>query len=255
MAAPSVEFERVGKTFESRVGSVEALHDVDLTVREGEFVSIIGPSGCGKSTILRMAADLISPSTGRVAVHGKQPSVARAERTFAFMFQEPALLPWRSVESNVELPLEVAHRRDSDKVKGLLETVGLTGFEKSRPAELSGGMRQRAALARALTSNPPLLLMDEPFGALDEITRMRMNEELQRVWSDTRCAVLLITHNIEEAVLLSDKIVVMTSAPGTVTDTIIADLPRPRTHEMADNRELVNIRSQVRKALYDGIQS
>lgn len=252
--ALDVEFEHVGKTFESRARSVEALRDVNLSVESKDFVTIIGPSGCGKSTILRMAADLVYPTIGRVRVHGDSPAVARSKRAFAFMFQDPALLPWRTVESNVQLPLEVAGRKGESSPRELLDLVGLKGFERAYPSELSGGMRQRAALARALIGKPPLLLMDEPFGALDEITRMRMNEELQKVWSKTNCSVLFITHSVDEAVLLSDKIVVMTSAPGTVRDTIPVDLPRPRSNELADSQQFVDIRSHVRKALYDSIR-
>jgi NitT/TauT family transport system ATP-binding protein len=252
---PSVVFEHVDKTFETKSGAVEALRDVNFTVERQEFVSIIGPSGCGKSTILRMAADLEVPSNGTVRVHGGPPSEARAQRGFSFMFQDPALLPWRSIESNIGLPLEVAHGSRPDKAKELLKVVGLEGFGQARPSELSGGMRQRAALARALISNPPLLLMDEPFGALDEITRMRMNEELQKVWMDTNCAVLLITHSVEEAVSLSDMILVMSPSPGTFIDLIKVDLPRPRPHELVDTQEFVDIQSRVRKALFHGVRT
>ncbi len=232
VAAPAVAFHRCGYSYGRSAGAVEALRDVTLTVGAGEFVAVIGPSGCGKSTLLRLAADVLAPSSGTVEVLGGPPAQARRQRRFSVAFQDPVLLPWRTVLQNVELPLEIAgrspgHRREM--AQQMINLVGLTGFERALPGQLSGGMRQRASIARALTLQPALLLMDEPFGALDELTRDRLNQELLDVWQRTAAAVLFITHSIEEAVYLSDRVMVLTRRPGTVAATLPIDLPRPRT--------------------------
>ncbi len=217
---------------DGRSSPVVALKDVSLDVLPGSFVSLIGPSGCGKSTLLRIIADLLAATSGTVTVDGRSPAAARLDRQIGFVFQEPALLEWRRVLANVGLPLELrgASRAERDeRASALLALVGLKGFEKSWPRELSGGMRQRAAIARALSSEPRVLLMDEPFGALDQITRDRLNMELVRIHEATRVTVIFVTHSIREAVLLSDRVVVMTPRPGQISRIINVPLARPRS--------------------------
>ena len=213
---------------------VQALEAIDLTIAQGSFVSLIGPSGCGKSTLLRVLGDLLEPTAGRVAISGRSPRAVRLQRKTGFVFQEPALLEWRNVLHNVALPLElrgVERAEREAKAQDLIRLVGLEGFETSHPRQLSGGMRQRAAIARALSTSPDILLLDEPFGALDQITRDRLNMELARIHEVTGLTVVLVTHSIREAVLLSDRIVVMTPRPGRISCTIDNDLPRPRSLE------------------------
>jgi NitT/TauT family transport system ATP-binding protein len=217
---------------------VTALADIDLTVREGEFVALIGPSGCGKSTLLRLVADLLAPTSGSLKVAGRTPAETRLARQIGFVFQDPALLEWRRILDNVVLPLElrgVPRAEREDKARALLDLVGLAGFEQSWPRQLSGGMRQRAAIARALSTEPRVLLMDEPFGALDQMTRDRLNMEVARIHEVTGVTVLLVTHSIRESVLLSDRIVVMTPRPGRVSTVIDVPLPRPRSLETRDD--------------------
>lgn len=226
-----IALERVSKTYPSQAGEVEALRDVSLAVERGEFVSLIGPSGCGKSTILRIAGDLVPPSAGAVTVNGKPASAARLDRDYGIVFQAPVLYDWRTVEANVGLPLEVIGRpraeRD-DRVRALLRLVGLEGFRRHYPWQLSGGMQQRVAIARALVTNPAILLMDEPFGALDEMTRERLNAELLGVCRETGATVLFVTHSIAEAVFLSSRVVVLTPRPGRIERVVEVDLPQPR---------------------------
>nr|WP_238846682.1 ABC transporter ATP-binding protein [Nocardia arthritidis] len=218
---PAVELAHVGKIFQA--GSVTALQDVSLTVAAGEFVSLIGPSGCGKSTLLRIIADLEEPTSGTVAVHGKTARRARIDQDYGIAFQQAGLLDWRTVQANVELPLElhkVPKRERRTRSAELLEMAGLTEFARRYPAELSGGMQQRVAIARALARKPSLLLMDEPFGALDEMTRERMQAELLRIAEETGAAVVFVTHSIPEAVFLSDRVVVMSPRPGRITEIV-----------------------------------
>jgi NitT/TauT family transport system ATP-binding protein len=223
MGQPAIEVRGATRTFGKGRKQVEALSAVDLTVADGEFVSLIGPSGCGKSTLLRLVADLDSPTSGDVVVFGKSARQARLDQEYGIAFQQSGLLPWRTVAGNVELPLKL-HGVNSEvrrrRVAELLELVGLTDFARSHPDQLSGGMQQRVAIARALAESPRLLLMDEPFGALDEITRERMQNELVRICAETGAAVLFVTHSIPEAVFLSDRVVVMSPRPGRIAGVV-----------------------------------
>jgi len=247
-----VSLTGVGKTFGSADRTVEALSDIHLEIGRGEFVSLIGPSGCGKSTLLRLIGDLTEASGGSVQVNGKTAREARLDRDYGMVFQSPVLFDWRTVEDNVRLPLELfGHDRASQVARAaeMLELVGLTEFARRHPYELSGGMQQRVAIARALAFSPSLLLMDEPFGALDEMTRERMNSEVLSIWERTGITVVFVTHSIPEAVFLSSRVAVMSARPGRVTRLVDVDLPRPRGLETRESARYFNLITEVREAL------
>ena len=251
-ATPVVEIRGVDKTFATASGGVAALQGIDLTIRAGEFVSLIGPSGCGKSTLLRIIGDLTLPSAGDVLVNGKPSHRARLDRDYGMVFQAPVLMDWRTVSRNVELPLEVMRYAKADRQarsKRLLELVELGEFGDRYPWQLSGGMQQRVAIARAFAFDPALILMDEPFGALDEMTRERMNLELMRIWRETETTIVFVTHSIPEAVFLSTRVVVMSPRPGRVNRVVEVDLPQPRTFETREERRYFELVTEVREAL------
>ena len=251
--AAAVAIRRLGKTF--REGDVVALQEIDLAIQPREFISLIGPSGCGKSTLLRIIGDLIQPSTGEIVVNGKSAHQARLDRDYGIVFQDAVLYDWRTVARNIALPLEMAgwsRARRDERVREMLELVELTGFEKRHPWQLSGGMQQRVSIARALSFSPALLLMDEPFGALDEMTRERLNAELLRIWDETGSTVVFVTHSIAEAVFLSTRVEVMSPRPGRITDVITIDLPQPRTNETREEPRFFELVTEVREALHGG---
>jgi NitT/TauT family transport system ATP-binding protein len=244
----------VVKTFHDGKTEIEAVREFSLQAPKGALVGIIGPSGCGKSTVLRMLADLDTPSSGSISVNGTSPHELRMQHGIGVAFQDAGLLPWRTVEANLKLPLQVAGKSpDPQDVADLIELVGLSGFEKARPSRLSGGMRQRAALARALINHPSLLLLDEPFGALDDLTRQRLNFELQRMWMERGTTTVLVTHGISEAVLLCDTVVVMSPRPGTISRIIEIDLPRPRTAETLREQRFHELCDQLSAVLFEKV--
>src|SRR5665213_385783 len=250
-----IDIERLSLTFVTNDGPVEALSAIDLRVGRGEFVSLIGPSGCGKTTLLRVIADLEKPTGGSITVNGVSPEAARANRAYGYVFQAPALYPWRTIARNVALPLEIMGLDRAEREKRVadnLALVNLTGFERKYPWQLSGGMQQRVSIARALAVEPDLLLMDEPFGALDEIVRDHLNEQLLQLWAKTNKTVVFVTHSIPEAVFLSTKIVVMTPRPGKIHDIIESDLPRERNLDIRETPEFLRIAHRVRAGLRAG---
>jgi NitT/TauT family transport system ATP-binding protein len=245
-----VSLKGVSKEFGK--GGVTALQGIDLEIAEGEFISLIGPSGCGKSTLLRIVGDLIHPTAGELVVNGKSARQARVDRDYGIVFQDAVLFDWRTVAKNIALPLEMLgwdRKRKADRVKELLRLVELEGFESHHPWQLSGGMQQRVSIARALSFSPPLLLMDEPFGALDEMTRERLNLELLRIWEALESTIVFVTHSISEAVFLSTRVVVMSPRPGRITDVVEIDLPQPRTAETREQPRFFELVADVRHRL------
>lgn len=249
----ALDLRGVGKTFNPGSDQeVEAVRDVDLRVGSGEFISIIGPSGCGKSTLLRLVGDLTGPTTGTVTVNGKSPERARLDRDYGIVFQTATLLEWRKVQANVELPLEIMNMAPEERSRrsaAMLELVQLERFGHHYPWQLSGGMQQRVSIARALAFKPSILLMDEPFGALDEMTRERMQSELLRIREETGTTVVFVTHSIPEAVFLSTRVVIMSSRPGTITEIVDIDLPEPRTYETREDGHFYSLLTTVREGL------
>jgi NitT/TauT family transport system ATP-binding protein len=249
-----ISVEQVSMVFQGRGEPVIALEKVDMRVPAGRFGAIIGPSGCGKSTLLRLLADVLQPFAGRITLGGDTPRAARHDHALGFVFQSPTLLPWRTVRQNVELPLDIvgrkSTRRSGTSSADLIELVGLKGFEGALPHELSGGMQQRAAIARALMLKPDVLLLDEPFGALDEITRQRMNLELLRIWAESGTTALLVTHSIAEAVFMSDQVHVMSPRPGRIISVIDVPLSRPRNLDMMRTETFFDCVNRVRDGLF-----
>lgn len=242
-------------TFQTNDGPVHALSDVSLDIDKGDFVSFIGPSGCGKTTFLRVLADLEQPTGGEISVNGVTPCEARLSRAYGYVFQAAGLYPWRTIGGNIRLPLEIMgydKADQSERVSRVLEMVDLAGFEKKFPWQLSGGMQQRASIARALAFDADILLMDEPFGALDEIVRDHLNEQLRTLWSKTEKTIGFVTHSIPEAVFLSTKIVVMSPRPGRVTDVIESPLPKERPLDIRDTPEFLEVAHRVRDGLRAG---
>lgn len=249
--AIAANLEKVSVSF----GSLQALKDISLSVAEGEFLTILGPSGCGKSTLLRVVSDLVPASAGEVVIFGKQTEQARLAREFSFVFQDATLLPWRTALENVRLPLEMGRKQSAALPRSelspeeLLDLVGLKGRENALPHELSGGMRQRVAIARALVCKPRLLLMDEPFGALDEITRDRLNEQILQIWQETKTTILFVTHSIPEAAFLGQRVLMLAAHPGRIHEILDVDLPYPRRLKMRETPEFMAIASRLRSSL------
>ena len=252
---PTIDAKGLHLTFETNDGPVHALQDVNLEINKGDFVSFIGPSGCGKTTFLRCIAGLETPSSGHISVNCLTPDEARRARAYGYVFQAAGLYPWRTIGGNIRLPLEImgfSKFEMSERVERVLELVDLTGFDKKFPWQLSGGMQQRASIARALAFDADILLMDEPFGALDEIVRDHLNEQLLQLWARTEKTIGFVTHSIPEAVYLSTKIVVMSPRPGRITDVIDSSLPKERPLDVRDSPEFISIAQRVRDGLRAG---
>jgi NitT/TauT family transport system ATP-binding protein len=246
----SVSIKNISKEFK---GGTTAIEDIDLEIEQREFISLIGPSGCGKSTLLRIVGDLIEPTSGEVTVNGKPARQARRDHDYGIVFQDPVLYDWRTVARNIALPLELAgwdRTRRSQRVDEMLDLVELRGFGEHHPWQLSGGMQQRVSIARALSFDPALLLMDEPFGALDEMTRERLNAELLRIWQASESTIVFVTHSIAEAVFLSTRVVVMSARPGRVSKLIPIDLPQPRSAATREDPRFFELATEVREALH-----
>ena len=252
---PTIDAKGLHLTFETNDGPVHALQDVNLEINKGDFVSFIGPSGCGKTTFLRCIAGLETPTSGHISVNGLTPDEARRARAYGYVFQAAGLYPWRTIGGNIRLPLEImgfSKFEMSERVERVLELVDLTGFDKKFPWQLSGGMQQRASIARALAFDADILLMDEPFGALDEIVRDHLNEQLLQLWARTEKTIGFVTHSIPEAVYLSTKIVMMSPRPGRITDVIDSSLPKERPLDIRDSPEFISIAQRVRDGLRAG---
>jgi len=243
----AIEIQAVSKRFRlNRKREVVALEDIQLSIPSGQFVALIGPSGCGKSTLLHLVAALETASSGNITIDGESPESLREKHQLGIAFQEHALLPWLTIESNLALPFKIASRViDKDRIRTLIDLVGLRGFEEARPRQLSGGMRQRAAIARSLCLEPRLLLLDEPFGALDAVTRRSMNIELQRIWLESKLTTILVTHSVDEAIFLADRVVVLSGRPGKIVETIHVPFARPRNAECMRTEEFHKLMDQL----------
>ena len=253
--ANTVETQNLDLVFQTRDGPVHALSEINLEIRQGDFISFIGPSGCGKTTLLRVIADLEKPTGGSILVNGVSPEQARLQRAYGYVFQAPALFPWRTVEGNLKLPLEIMGIDAAERTRRARESlkmVNLEGFEKKFSWQLSGGMQQRVSIARALTFDPELLLMDEPFGALDEIVRDQLNEHFLRLWEKNRKTVVFVTHSIPEAAYLSTRIVVMSPRPGRIIECIESDLPSDRTLDIRETPKFLELSHRIREGLRAG---
>lgn len=252
-----IEVIKVSHIYKAEMRPIEALRDINFTIGENEFISIVGPSGCGKTTLLKVIGGLLKSTSGDILIKGRTVDEARKNREFGFVFQNPVLLPWRSVLGNVRLPLEIigdhsAFKRQMNNCEEMLKLVGIYDFKENRPHELSGGMQQRVAIARALSFNPSILLMDEPFGALDEITRDRMNIELLRIWENAKHTIIFVTHSIREAVLLSDKVIILSKRPTEIVEILEVDLPRPRNTSLRYTEEFLNSAKEAHRLLDEG---
>ncbi|OPJ59150.1 ABC transporter ATP-binding protein [Clostridium chromiireducens] len=252
-----IKIEDLSMVYQDKNGGepVTALKNVNLEIKEGEFISLLGPSGCGKTTLLRIIADLLQPSSGKVTVRGQSPREVRLQKKYGIVFQNPVLYDWRTVRRNVCMPMELLGMKKQDrtaKVTEMLDLVGLTNFGKHYPYELSGGMQQRVGIARALAINPEILLMDEPFSALDEFTREKLHEDLLEIWTKTKKTVVFVTHNISEAVFLSDKVVVLSPHPGRVSAVIDIDIPRPRNMESKQSKQFYDYITKIRNS-FEGV--
>jgi NitT/TauT family transport system ATP-binding protein len=251
-APPCIVLNGVSLRFQSERGEIQALSNISLSIAEGEFVALLGPTGCGKSSLLRLVSDLLAPTAGTIAVRGEPAAAARRDNQFGLVFQEPALLSWRTALGNVQLPLEVVGyppERRIVRCEDLLDSVGLLKFKDAYPHELSGGMKQRVAIVRAIAWNPSILLMDEPFSALDELTRGQLQDDLLQLWSSERKTVLFVTHNISEAIYLADRVVVMSPHPGHIKTILRPGLPRPRTDDMHETQEFMKWTRMARETL------
>ena len=255
MNNPVISVNKLSLTYQTNDGPVHALQDINLDIKKGEFVSFIGPSGCGKTTLLRVIAELETPTSGTIQVNGMSASEARMQRAYGYVFQAAGLYPWRTIGGNIKLPLEImgySKKQREERVAHVLELVELSGFDKKFPWQLSGGMQQRASIARALAFDADILLMDEPFGALDEIVRDHLNEQLLKLWARTQKTIGFVTHSIPEAVFLSTKIVVMSPRPGRIANIIESTLPRDRSLDIRESQEFLDIAAEVRDGLRTG---
>lgn len=256
MSAPEIQIKNVSMVYTGKNGEdIVALNDVSLDIRQGEFISLLGPSGCGKTTLLRIIADLLQPTSGSVSIFGQSPRETRLQQKYGIVFQSPVLYDWRTVRRNICMPMEIMgipKKERTARIDSMLELVGLQDFGYKYPFELSGGMQQRVGIARALALNPDLLLMDEPFSALDEFTREKLNEDLLNVWSKTNKTVIFVTHNIPESVFLSDKVVVLSPHPGRLSAIVDIKLPRPRESSIRETPEFFEYVSKIRKS-FEGV--